>query len=179
MTPAQAMVGVLLAATATMGLHRAGVWGVPAVREAPRPTPAALATAAAAARAAARAPASLPAPAVSQAPGAAAQPPAIVTAALGAAVPAAGLAADPETEAALPEGPAREEVFAACMACHGSAIIRRSALTRDRWDELLDWMTEKHGMPALEGGRRDRIVDYLAANFAPRRARAANPFLTE
>jgi hypothetical protein len=92
-------------------------------------------------------------------------------------------AQEPETEAVLPQGPGRELVFPLCTACHASAVIRRSGLTRDRWDELMDWMTERHGMPALEGEQRQVIVDYLAQHFPPRRAtpggRQRNPFQTE
>jgi hypothetical protein len=87
-----------------------------------------------------------------------------------------------ETPDALPDAPGREETFYACTACHGTAVIRRSRLTREGWDELMDWMTEKHGMPPLEGGERRRVVDYLARVFPPRaqqqRGRGDNPFLT-
>lgn len=85
----------------------------------------------------------------------------------------------PETEDVLPAGHGRSEVFGLCTACHNTAIIRRSGLSRDRWDGLMDWMTEKHGMPPLEGEMRTLVVDYLAGNFAPRRSprNASNPFL--
>lgn len=82
----------------------------------------------------------------------------------------------------LPEGPGREESFYRCTACHSTAVIRRSRLSRDRWDELMDWMTERHGMPLLEGEERRLIVDYLAGAFPPqekRRRGSANPFLTD
>ncbi|WP_458096521.1 hypothetical protein [Roseomonas sp. WA12] len=83
-----------------------------------------------------------------------------------------------ETEDVLPAGHGRGEVFALCTACHSTALIRRSGFTRERWDELMDWMTEKQGMAPLEGEMRGLVVDYLAQNFAPRRApRGGNPFL--
>ena len=78
----------------------------------------------------------------------------------------------------LPESAGRDETFYACTACHGTAVIRRSRLTREGWDELMDWMTEKHGMPRLEGDERRVIVDYLARVFPPERRRSDNPFLT-
>lgn len=97
------------------------------------------------------------------------------------AVPAA--AQVPETEEVLPAGPGREAVFPLCTACHASAVIRRSGLTREGWDALMDWMTERHGMPPLEGEQRTVIVDYLAAHFPQRRAtpggRGRNPFQTD
>ncbi|WP_426959795.1 hypothetical protein [Muricoccus radiodurans] len=84
-----------------------------------------------------------------------------------------------ESEDVLPEGHGRGEVFARCTACHSTAIIRRTALSRDRWDGLMDWMTEKHGMAPLEGEMRTLVVDYLAQHFPPRRGPrgGANPFL--
>lgn len=88
-----------------------------------------------------------------------------------------------ETPEALPEAPGREETFYACVACHGTAVIRRSRLTREGWDELMDWMTEKQGMARLEGEDRRVIVDYLARVFPPgtqqQPRRGVNPFLTQ
>ena len=87
-----------------------------------------------------------------------------------------------ETPEALPEGNGREDTFYRCTACHSTAVIRRSRLSRERWDELMDWMTERHGMPPLEGDERQVIVGYLAGAFPPqeqRRRGLANPFLTE
>jgi hypothetical protein len=79
----------------------------------------------------------------------------------------------------LPAGDGQEEVFYACTACHSTAIIRRSRFSRDRWDELMTWMTEVHGMNALEGEERTLIVGYLAQHFGPAQGRggARNPFL--
>lgn len=109
---------------------------------------------------------------------------AMLAALLLAAMPAAAqVAAEPETEEALPAGAGRQEVFVLCTACHASAVIRRSGLTRERWDELMDWMTERHGMPPLEGELRTTIVGYLAEHFPPRRTtpggRGRSPFLTD
>jgi hypothetical protein len=69
-------------------------------------------------------------------------------------------------------------VFGYCTACHNTALIRRSAFTRDRWDELMDWMAEKHGMNPLEGEFRTIIVDYLGRHYGPRARspRGGNPF---
>ena len=92
---------------------------------------------------------------------------------------AAALADRQEEETVLAEGEGRSEVFGYCTACHNTALIRRSAFTRDRWDELMDWMAEKHGMNPLEGEFRDTIVDYLARYYGPRARgpRGGNPFL--
>ena len=87
-----------------------------------------------------------------------------------------------ETPEVLPEGHGREDTFYRCTACHSTAVIRRSGLSRERWDELMDWMTERHGMPPLEGEERRLIVGYLAGAFPPREQRRrgpANPFLAD
>jgi mono/diheme cytochrome c family protein len=82
-----------------------------------------------------------------------------------------------ETPEDLPPGPGREETFYTCTACHGAALIKSQGLNRAAWDDLLTFMTERHGMPALEGAERSRILDYLASAFPPRRRQPANPFL--
>jgi cytochrome c553 len=91
----------------------------------------------------------------------------------------AALADRQEEETVLADGEGRSEVFGYCTACHNTALIRRSAFTRERWDELMDWMAEKHGMNPLEGEFRDTIVDYLARHYGPRARgpRGGNPFL--
>ena len=92
---------------------------------------------------------------------------------------AAAMADRQEEETVLAEGEGRSEVFGYCTACHNTALIRRSAFTRERWDELMDWMAEKHGMNPLEGEFRQTIVDYLAKHYGPRARspRGGNPFL--
>jgi hypothetical protein len=84
-----------------------------------------------------------------------------------------------EEPSVLPAGEGQEEVFYACTACHSTAIIRRSRFSRERWDELMTWMTEVHGMNELEGEERTLIVGYLAQHYGPAQspARARNPFL--
>lgn len=92
---------------------------------------------------------------------------------------AAALAQRQEEETVLAEGEGRAEVFGYCTACHNTALIRRSAFDRDTWDELMTWMSEKHGMTPLEGELRRTIVDYLAMHYGPRQRgpRGGNPFL--
>lgn len=92
----------------------------------------------------------------------------------------ASLPPDPsETPADLPDGPHREEAFYFCTACHGAALVRRQRLSRDRWDELLTWMSANHNMPPLAGAQRDRMLDYLATALPPsgRAGQRPNPFV--
>ncbi|MBP0462999.1 hypothetical protein J5Y09_03680 [Roseomonas sp. PWR1] len=92
---------------------------------------------------------------------------------------AAAIAGRVEEETVLAEGEGRAETFAYCTVCHNTALIRRSAFDRERWDELMDWMAEKHGMNPIDGEFRRTIVDYLATRYGPRQRgpRGGNPFL--
>jgi hypothetical protein len=86
-----------------------------------------------------------------------------------------------EEPSVFPDGPYRDEVFYLCTACHSSRLVRNQAMSRERWDETLTWMTERHGMPALQGAERAQFLDYLTTHFGPAakgEARRA-PFLTQ
>ena len=80
----------------------------------------------------------------------------------------------------LPEGAGREETFGLCTACHGYRLVANQGMTREKWDETLTWMTERHNMPGIQGAERDLILDYLATRHPPKApARAGgfrNPF---
>jgi mono/diheme cytochrome c family protein len=89
----------------------------------------------------------------------------------------AGFAAPGEEETALAEGEGRSEAFANCTVCHNTALIRRSASPRKRWDELMNWMAEKQGVNPLEGAFRETIVNCLAQHHGPRARDGRNPFL--
>ena len=65
----------------------------------------------------------------------------------------------------LPAGAGREEVFYLCAACHSLKLVTQQGLPRYRWDELLTWMTEKQGMPELDGTERSVVLDYLAEHY--------------
>jgi hypothetical protein len=88
-------------------------------------------------------------------------------------------AARGETPEAYPAGPHRDETFYTCTACHGFKIVAAQGMSRERWDETVTWMTERHKMPKLEGEEREKVLDYLASAF-PERPRApggwTNPF---
>ncbi len=105
--------------------------------------------------------------------------PAFVPAPLPPPLPALGpaRAAEVEDPSVLPVGPGQEVTFYGCVACHNTAVIRRSRPTRGQWDGLMDRMVERHGMNPLEADERRVIVDYLAQHFGPAPApRARNPF---
>ncbi len=77
----------------------------------------------------------------------------------------------------IPEGEGRDETFYLCSACHSFTLVARQGMSRGMWDELLDWMVERHGMPELEDWERALILDYLAATYPPKPATGwVNPF---
>ncbi len=75
--------------------------------------------------------------------------------------------------------PGRDETFYACTPCHGFKIVAQQGQSRRQWDDTLDWMTQRHNMPALDGDQDRKIVlDYLEATFPPRNTPRGwqNPF---
>jgi hypothetical protein len=93
------------------------------------------------------------------------------------AAPAQEVAEEPTV---FPAGEHRDEVFYFCTACHSSRLVRNQAMTRERWDATLTWMTERHNMPQLAGNDRERFLDYLTQAFGPSAGTPASgaPFLT-
>ncbi len=85
-----------------------------------------------------------------------------------------------EEPTVFPPGEHRDEVFYFCTACHSSRLVRNQAMTRERWDATLTWMTERHNMAPLEGEDRERFLDYLTQAFGPAAGASAPraPFLT-
>lgn len=83
-----------------------------------------------------------------------------------------------ESPADFPAGPGRDQTFYACTPCHGFKLVAAQAQARGQWEDTLDFMTQRHGMPKLEGNDRKIVLDYLEAAFPPRRAPGGwqNPF---
>lgn len=81
----------------------------------------------------------------------------------------------------FPAGAGRDDTFYACTACHGFKLVAQQGMNRRQWDESLSWMTEKHGMPKLDGKERDTVLNYLEVTFPPRAPASGggwqNPFL--
>ena len=80
----------------------------------------------------------------------------------------------------FPAGAGRDDTFYACTACHGFKLVAQQGMNRRQWEESLEWMTEKHGMPPLPEKEQTIVLDYLEATFPPRAPAATrgwqNPF---
>ena len=82
----------------------------------------------------------------------------------------------------LPASPGRDETFYTCTACHNFKLVAQQGMSRQRWNDTLTWMTERQGMPAIEGADRELILDYLSTHY-PQTEPAArgwqNPFTNQ
>jgi hypothetical protein len=84
-----------------------------------------------------------------------------------------------ETPEQFPAGPNRDEAFDTCTACHNFKLVAQQGMNRRQWNESIDLMIAKHGMPAPDEKDRNAVLDYLEAAF-PQRAPTGgfqNPFL--
>jgi hypothetical protein len=76
-----------------------------------------------------------------------------------------------------PAAAGREQTFYACTPCHGFKIVAQQAQTRERWNDTLDWMTQRHAMPPPSNDDRKVLLDYLEVAFPARAPRGwQNPF---
>jgi hypothetical protein len=77
-----------------------------------------------------------------------------------------------------PAHPNRDDAFYFCTACHSFKIVAAQGMSRERWDESLNWMVQRHNMPEVQGEDRNKILDYLASAFPERTERGGwkNPF---
>jgi hypothetical protein len=105
----------------------------------------------------------------------------LVPAAGPAAAQSQGFAPRDESPEEFPAGLGRDDTFYTCTACHGFKLVAQQGMNRRQWGDTLDFMTEKHGMPKLEGKDRDTVLTYLEATFPPRAQERPggwqNPFL--
>lgn len=87
----------------------------------------------------------------------------------------------PEDPEEFPDGPGRDDAFYACGACHAFKLVANQGFSRERWNETIDLMSERHGMPKLEGKDRELILNYLAKTYPPRAQPRGfqNPFLKQ
>lgn len=68
-----------------------------------------------------------------------------------------------------PEGAHREDTFYFCTACHSFKLVAAQGMSRDRWNDTLDFMVSRHKMPDVQGQDREKILDYLSSAFPERR----------
>jgi cytochrome c len=58
-------------------------------------------------------------------------------------------------------------VYYAGNACHSIRLVTQRRLSRQRWDQLLEWMVAEQGMAELTPEGRRVILNHLAARYGP------------
>lgn len=91
----------------------------------------------------------------------------------------AAVAADtpPDEYEGLPPGVGQEEVYAICSGCHSVKLVVQQGLSRDSWDETLDWMIDEQGMAEMDAETRTIVLDYLATQLGTSHRPARGPGL--
>lgn len=92
--------------------------------------------------------------------------------------PAAGFEPRLEDIETLPAGSGRDETFYGCTACHAFKLVASQGMTRQRWDETIQLMIDKHKMNEPTEADRALMLDYLSKTYPPRDPRGGwrNPF---
>lgn len=102
----------------------------------------------------------------------------IFAAALAAAVAAATAASVATAASAAGEydpasglfiAPGYQAVAVNCLACHSARIIIQQGLSRDKWEDTIEWMQEEQGLWPIPAPTLGEILDYLAAHYGPSR----------
>lgn len=68
----------------------------------------------------------------------------------------------------FPDGPNKEMVSETCTACHSGRLVLQNKMSRERWDETLTWMQQKHNLPEFDLDDRNKILDYLEYALSPK-----------
>lgn len=71
----------------------------------------------------------------------------------------------------LPKDVGRDEVEAYCDACHSLKLVVQQGLSREVWDETLDWMVDEHEMSELGNEDRQLVLNYLSKHISIEAAR--------
>ncbi len=65
----------------------------------------------------------------------------------------------------LKVAPGVEPTYYTCSACHSEMIVAQQGLTRDDWEEMLEWMVEEQGMSEIDEPDLSLILDYLSTHY--------------
>lgn len=78
------------------------------------------------------------------------------------------------TELGLPSDTGGEEMVIFCAPCHSLKLVAQQGLSRDAWEETIQWMYDEHEMEPMEPTDHKLVLDYLSkyisieANLAKR-----------
>ena len=68
----------------------------------------------------------------------------------------------------FPAGTGRDDTFYACTACHGFKLVAQQGMSRRQWEESIQLMVDRHGMPPLPEKEQKVVLDYLESTYPPR-----------
>lgn len=88
------------------------------------------------------------------------------------AVPAFAQGSATRPQVPLPEGPLRNVILKNCVSCHGIDDYAFHALSRERWETLLNERHANQAINAMTRADENLLLDYLAENFGTEQ----NPF---
>ncbi|EEE37487.1 cytochrome c-552 [Rhodobacteraceae bacterium KLH11] len=73
------------------------------------------------------------------------------------------------------DAPGVEETFYACGACHSEMIVAQQGLTRNGWEEMLEWMVDEQGMSEIDEPDYSVILEYLSTHYGEDRPNFPKP----
>ncbi|KXF82076.1 c-type cytochrome [Enterovibrio coralii] len=56
-------------------------------------------------------------------------------------------------------------VAASCSSCHSLHLVVQQGLSKESWDETLEWMVDEQGMDPLEPEDHEKVLVYLATHY--------------
>lgn len=65
----------------------------------------------------------------------------------------------------LKPGENMELVAAVCSACHSLHLVVQQGLSKDSWDETLEWMVDEQGMDELDPDDHEAVLVYLSTYY--------------
>ncbi|WP_371185615.1 c-type cytochrome [Thalassotalea maritima] len=68
-------------------------------------------------------------------------------------------------EGVLKSGDNMGLVASACSSCHSLHLVAQQGLSRDSWDETLQWMIDEQGMEPLDPDDYQAVLDYLSTHY--------------
>lgn len=69
-------------------------------------------------------------------------------------------------------------IIANCTACHSAKLITQNRATRNGWKNTIVWMQQTQKLWDL-GDQEEKILDYLAKNYAPEEQGRRKPLVVE
>ncbi|CZF85586.1 c-type cytochrome [Grimontia marina] len=65
----------------------------------------------------------------------------------------------------LEPGENMELVAAVCSACHSLHLVVQQGLSKDSWEETLEWMVDEQGMDELDPDEHEAVLVYLSTHY--------------